>query len=35
VDAVLNCLENEEYEISLDPAEAEAARRSLDKMVSV
>lgn len=34
LDTVLNCLENEEYEIQLDPAEAEAARRSLDKMVA-
>jgi quinolinate synthase len=33
LEAVLNCLEKEEYEITLDPAEAEAARRSLDKMV--
>lgn len=33
LEAVLNCLENEEYEITLDPEEAEAARQSLDKMV--
>jgi quinolinate synthase len=33
LEAVLNCLEKEEYEITLDPAEAEAARESLDKMV--
>lgn len=33
LEAVLNCLEKDEYVISLDPAEAEAARRSLDKMV--
>ncbi|SHI19337.1 quinolinate synthetase [Sporobacter termitidis DSM 10068] len=32
--AVLNCLENEEYEIRLDEAEAAAARRSLERMVS-
>lgn len=31
--AVLNCLENEEYEIKIDPEEADAARRSLDRMV--
>lgn len=32
--AVLNCLENEEYEILLDKDEADAARQSLDKMVA-
>jgi quinolinate synthase len=32
--AVLNCLENEEYEITLDKDEADAARQSLDKMVA-
>lgn len=32
--AVLNCLENEEYEITIDKDEADAARHSLDKMVA-
>jgi quinolinate synthase len=32
--ALLNCLENEEYEIKLDKDEADAARQSLDKMVA-
>jgi quinolinate synthase len=32
--AVLNCLENEEHEIMLDKEEADAARQSLDKMVA-
>jgi quinolinate synthase len=32
--AVLNCLEHEEYEIKLDKAKADAARQSLDKMVA-
>lgn len=31
--ALLNCLENEEYEIKLDQEEADAARDSLDRMV--
>ncbi len=31
--AVLNCLENEEHEITLDEDEAGAARQSLDRMV--
>ena len=35
LEAVLNCLENEEYEIKLDPEEADAARRALDRMVAV
>jgi quinolinate synthase len=33
--AVLNCLENEEYEIKLTDEEIEKARRSLDRMVAV
>lgn len=32
--AVLNCLENEEFEIRLDEDEAGAARKSLDRMVA-
>jgi quinolinate synthase len=32
--AVLNCLENEEYEINIEKDEADAARSSLDKMVA-
>ena len=32
--AVLNCLQNGEYEIRLDKDEADAARQSLDRMVS-
>jgi quinolinate synthase len=35
LDAVLNCLENEEYEIKIDDAELAGARRALDRMVSV
>jgi quinolinate synthase len=33
--AVLNCLQNEEYEIVLDKDEADAARRSLERMVAL
>ncbi len=33
LDAVLNCLENEEHEINIDKGEADAARLTLDKMV--
>jgi quinolinate synthase len=32
-EALLNCLENEEFEITLDEAEAAAAREALDRMV--
>lgn len=32
--SVLNCLENEEYEIKLDDHESSAARKSLDRMVA-
>jgi quinolinate synthase len=35
LDAVLNCLENEEYEIKIDDTDLEGARRALDRMVSV
>ena len=35
LEAVLNCLENEEYEIVLDEAEAGRARQSLERMVAV
>lgn len=34
LEAVLNCLENEEYEIVLDDDEARAAKQSLDRMVA-
>ena len=33
--AVLNCLQNEEYEILLDEDEADAARLTLERMVAV
>ncbi len=35
LEAVLNSLENNEYEITLDESEAAAARQSLDRMVAV
>ena len=35
LEAVLNCLENEVYEVKLDDAELEGARSALDRMVSV
>jgi len=35
LDAVLNCLKNEEYEVKLTEEEINAARRSLDRMVSI
>lgn len=35
LDALLHCLEEEKYEVSLTAQEIDAARRSLDRMVSV
>jgi len=35
LDTVLNCLKNEEHEIKLTEAEISAAKRSLDRMISI